>query len=255
VTDVAFYVATHPDDALIFRGDQLWADGHLFGTHLVHVTVSAGDAGRVDGWWQQREAGTIAALGATQSPAAGTGGAVTAGVNGHAVARYAGCGWTAYCLRLPDGGLDANGFDSTGHATLTKLANGSIPSIAAVDGSTSYSGWDDLCATLRALFSLERAAGTTAAPWINAADPDRVSSPGDHPDHYAASEAVRSVAVHDGYQRAWWVSYDVRNRPADVQGFSLAQKRFLFEAYGWQTGGPNEDEWGWWGPKRYDRTE
>jgi hypothetical protein len=254
VPDVAFYIATHPDDALAFRGDQLYADAHLAGSRIVHITVSAGDAGRSDGWWEDRENGTIRALAAAQSPA-GTAGAVMTAVNGHRVAAYRGVGFTAYCLRLPDGGLDAAGFSSNDGANMAKLAAGSIPSLAAVDGSAAYDSWDDLCATLRAICAHERRTAGTVTPWINAADPDRTINPGDHPDHYAVGDAVRSFAVQDGYHRAWWVSYDARSRPENLEGSDLDAKRFLWRAYGWATGAPNEDEWSWWGAKRYDRTQ
>ncbi len=95
----------------------------------------------------------------------------------------------------------------------------------------------------------------TDPPWINASDPDRTINPGDHPDHYAVADALRAFAGQDGYHRAWWVSYDVKNRPVNLGGFDLATKRFLVEGYGSQTGGPNEQEWSWWGARRYDRTE
>jgi hypothetical protein len=255
MTDVVFYVAGHPDDAFLFRGDQLYEDGHLPGAHVVHVTATAGDAGRTDGWWQQREAGAVGGLGVAQSPSAGSGGAVMTAVNGHKVARYTGSGWSGWFLRLPDGGLDGAGFASTGHTTMGKLEAGAIGSLAAVDGTATYTSWDDLCRTLRALFAAERATGTTVAPWTNAADYSRTLNPGDHPDHYATADALRSFAGLDGYQRAWWVSYDTRNRPVDLGGFDLAAKRFLVEGYGAQTGGVNEQEWTWWGAKRYDRTE
>jgi hypothetical protein len=164
-------------------------------------------------------------------------------------------GFSAYFLRLPDGGLDGDGFTANGGGSLAKLAAGAIPSLAAVDGSTTYDGWDDLCATLRALCAHERRLSGTVSPWVNAGDPDRSVNPGDHPDHYSVGDAVRTVAVQEGYQRAWWTGYDVRNRPSNLGGFALDVKRFLFTAYGWATDGPNEDEWSWWGPKRYDRTE
>jgi len=254
VPDVVFYIAAHPDDALVFRGDQLYADGHLAGARVVHVTVSAGDAGRSDGWWEARENGALRALAAAQSPQA-AGGPVTRAVNGHRVAGFRGAGFSAYALRLPDGGLDGDGFAANGGGSLAKLAAGDIGSLAAVDGSTVYDGWDDLVATLRALCAHERRLAGTVTPWLNAGDPDPRVNPGDHPDHHAVGEAVRTVAVQDGYLRAWWTGYDVRNRPANLGGFALDAKRFLFTAYGWATGGPKEEEWGGWGPKRYDRTE
>src|SRR4051794_26437250 len=167
--DVCYYIATHPDDALMFRGNQLYEDAHLAGGKIVHITVNAGDAGRTDGWWQQREAGTMRGLTVAQSPTGLTGPTMTA-VNGHMIARYAGLGFTAYCMRTPDGGTDGNGFPATGGATLGKLASGTIHSLTAVDGSTTYTGWSDLCATLRAICSHERQGTGTVAPWINASD-------------------------------------------------------------------------------------
>jgi hypothetical protein len=59
--DAALDSAAHPDDALVFRGDQFPADAHLPGARIVHVTGTAGDAGRTDGWWQD---------GAVRAPAA-----------------------------------------------------------------------------------------------------------------------------------------------------------------------------------------
>jgi hypothetical protein len=252
--DLGFYIATHPDDALVFRGDQLYQDTHLTGVLVVHITVDAGDAGRTDGWWQQREAGTVRGLTVAQSPSGLAGPTMTA-VNGHLVASYTGPGFVAYCLRAPDGGTDGQGFPATGGATLGKLQSGAIGSLTAVDGSTTYTGWGDLCATLRAICRHERRRSGTVAPWINAADPNRATNPHDHPDHYAVGDAVQSFATLDGYRRAWWVSYDVRNRPADLAGFALAAKRFQWEGYGEETGGPNETEWGWWGERSYVRTE
>jgi GlcNAc-PI de-N-acetylase len=254
VPDICFYLATHPDDALMFRGDQLYQDAHTSGVTIVHVTVNAGDAGRTDGWWQQREAGTIRGLTDAQSPPGVSGPTMTA-ANGHLVARYAGAGLTAYCLRTPDGNTNGQGFPSTHGETLGKLASGAIRSLHAVDGSTTYTSWDDLCATLRAICGHERQVSGTVAPWINASDPSTATNPNDHPDHYAVGDAIRSFAGQDGYQRAWWVSYDVQNRPANLSGFELAAKRFQFVGYGYETGGPNETEWGWWGERDYVRTE
>jgi hypothetical protein len=254
VTDVVFYIATHPDDALLFRGEVLYSDSHLEGAQVVHITVTAGDAGNTDGWWQRREAGTLAALRATQSPGGSPQPVMTA-VNGHRIARYPGAGFTAYCMRLPDGSPNGAGYPSNGGASLRKLAAGTISSVDAVDGSTTYSSWSDLCDTVRAICAHERQSGGTVAPWINASDPDRSINPGDHADHYAVGEAVSSFAAPDGYRIAWWVSDNVGLRSANLSGFPLAAKRFLFETYGAQADGPDEDEWSWWGAKSYVRTE
>jgi hypothetical protein len=257
MADIVFYVSGHPDDALLFRGDALYTDLHSDGVKVVHVVTTAGDAGRTDGWWQAREQGSVDAFQATLSPNKILSGPVS--VNGHPVQRYTAPGWSCYFQRLPDGNLDNTGFPSTGGHTLGKLQSGAITTLPAVDGSTTYSGWASFTATLQAIFAKEREGMATTRPWVNAADYDRAASPGDHPDHYATADGLRSF-VTSGYNRAWWVSYDVQNRPANINGIELESKRYLFYYYGYavqdRTGtAPNDTEWDWWGPKRYERLE
>jgi hypothetical protein len=256
VPESVFYVATHADDALMFRGEGLFSDLHTHGVTIVHVLVSAGDAGRTDGWWEARETGCVEALAGSVTPVATPSAQVT--VNGHALQRHSGPGWDCYCLRLPDGNLDGNGFDATGNRTLTKLRAGQIPSLTAIDGSTTYRGWADLVATLRAVVASQR--GTTAHPWINTSDPDAALNPRDHPDHYAVAAAVQDFAAADLLNRLWWVSYDVRDRVPNLAGYALDIKWFLCRLYGWAvddltTTPPNDREWQWWGDRSYSRAE
>jgi hypothetical protein len=67
-------------------------------------------------------------------------------------------------------------------------------------------------------------------------------------------------AADEGLDRLWWVSYDIRDRPANLAGRAHDVKWFLFHIYGWKTdelidAPPNEEEWGWWGARSYARTE
>jgi len=251
VAEVVFFVSAHPDDAMLFRGDNLYGDLHIPGCRVVHIVVTAGDGGRTDGWWQLRERGAVDALRATTAPNPPQGGRVD--VNGKSVYLYETSGWACYCLRLPDGGLDGSGFPATGNCSLSRLQAGQIASLTTVDNSATYSGWQSVPATLQAIFARERLGATTTRPWVNASDYDRTANPNDHPDHYATADALRSIGT--GYSRAWWVSYDARDRPANLSGFYYDAKRLLFAAYGEATGGVNETEWGWWGARRYERLE
>jgi hypothetical protein len=256
VPDSVFYVAGHADDALFFRGEGYFTDLHTPGTTTITIVPSAGDSGRTDGWWQAREAGCVESIVGALSPETVAYGPIT--VNGHPIARYSAPGWAAYFLRLPDGNVTGAGFDSTGGRTLGRLQAGTITTLPAVDGSTTYTGWDDVVDTLRAIVTDNR--GTSANPWINTSDPDPTLNPGDHPDHYAVASAVRAFAGEEGLNRLWWVSYDVQNRPANLSGYALDIKYFLFRLYGWMvfdaTGTPpNDQEWAWWGPRSYGRTE
>lgn len=257
MTEVVFFVSAHPDDALLFRGDALYSDLHTSKVTVVHVITTAGDAGRTDGWWQAREAGALEAFYATLSPNSVASSWVT--VNGRSLQRFSAPGWVSYFLRLPDGNVDNSGFPSTGRRTLAKLQSGAIPSLTALDGSATYNGWASFTGTLKAIFVKERQGMATVRPWVNASDYNRTANPHDHADHYATADALNSF-VKTGYNRAWWVSYDVENRPDNIQGFELESKRYLFYAHGYGIQDrigepPNGGEWDAWGAKRYERLE
>jgi|1186.fasta_scaffold268544_1 hypothetical protein len=254
--DVTFYVGAHTDDVLLFLGEALFTDLHSPDVRTVHIVVTADDAGRTDGWWEAHEAACIESMAGTLTPGEPTSDQVT--VNGHPIQCYSGPTWAYYGLRLPDGNLTGDGFPSTGGDTLGKLKSGEISSLSAIDGSTTYDGWTDLVTTLRGIVASER--GSTARPWLSTSDHDRALSPDDHPDHYAVADAVLEFAEADGLNRQWWVSYDVRDRPANLVGLALDSKCFLFRLYGWKTDEligtpPNEEEWNWWGARSYSRTE
>jgi len=176
VSDVVFYVCAHTDDALLFRGEGLYTDLHTAGVTTVQVLLTADDAGRTDGWWEAHEAACIESMAGTLTPGTPESGQVT--VNGHPIQRHTGPTWALYALRLPDGNVDGNGFPSTGHRTLGKLQRGEIPSLAAIDGSTTYDGWDDLVTTVRGIVAAKRG---SMRPWVNTADHDRDLTPGTTP--------------------------------------------------------------------------
>jgi len=258
VLPVTFYISGHPDDALFFRGEQLFTDLHSGGVSTVQIVASAGDAGRVDEWWQAREAACVEAMLGTLSP--GDPVSTQVMVNDHPLQRYARPGWACYFLRLPDGNNrdDVEGFDSTDHLTMGKLQAESIPSLPTVDGSTTYTEWSDLVDTLRSIITRE--GGATPHPWVNTSDPDRGLNPRDHRDHYAVADAVAAFAEADGLNRVWWVSYGVGNKPDNLAGYALDIKWFLVRLYGWALDDlmatpPNEEEWRMWGAKTYFRIE
>ncbi|MGR6964402.1 hypothetical protein ACU610_08090 [Geodermatophilus sp. URMC 61] len=255
MSDVVFYVTAHTDDALLFRGEGLFTDLHLQGVRTVQIVVTADDAGRTDGWWEAHEAACIESMTGTLTPGTPTSARIP--VNGHRIQRHTGPTWALYALRLPDGNTTGQGYESTGFRTLGKLQRGEIPSLPAIDGSTTYDGWDDLVTTLRRIVSSERG---SMRPWVNTADHDRALNPGDHPDHYAVADAVREFAATDDLDRLWWVSYDVRDRPANLSGYAYDIKWFPFRLYGWtmdrlMSTPPNQEEWDWWGARSYARTE
>lgn len=226
---VVFHVSGHPDDVLLFKGEMLHNDLQWPDVKVVSIVTTAGDAGRVDDWWWAREHGLVDSLRVgkredfTPTP-------VTVG--GHTVMCYRAGSWRAWFLRLPDGNVDGSGFASTGFQSLPKLRDGQLPGMdslpTAAIPAQRYSSWADVVQTLRAIVSLERRGATNPHPWVNASDYNRARNPGDHPDHYATADALRSFVGQDGCNRAWWVSYDTADRPANLSGTALANKRRLY---------------------------
>jgi len=90
---------------------------------------------------------------------------------------------------LPPSG---SGFPATGNQSLERFANGQIKTLAALDGSTTYTSWADLVATLRAILKHEQ--GSASAMKLNMAELDMKLNPGDHSDHLTTAKAVLEAA-------------------------------------------------------------
>ena len=101
--------------------------------------------------------------------------------NGHSLYRVSYLNTVGYFLRVPDGNASGAGYPQTGFQSLKRLASGENDILRAVDGSTTYYGWDDLVATLRAIVVYER--GRAPLIQINVAETDTRINPNDHTDH------------------------------------------------------------------------
>jgi hypothetical protein len=123
----------------------------------------------------------------------------------------------AYFLRLPDGNPEGSGYQGTGFQSLARLANGSITSLSAIDGSTTYRGWTDLVATLRAILDYERAGSRSIQ--LNVADSDASINPGDHSDHQMTAKAALGAANDLGCaRRVHYVDYASARLPENLTG-------------------------------------
>jgi hypothetical protein len=56
----------------------------------------------------------------------------------------------------PDGNASGAGYSETSFQSLKRLASGENDVLRAVDGSTTYHGWNDLVATVRSIIAYER---------------------------------------------------------------------------------------------------
>jgi hypothetical protein len=257
---IVFYLAAHQDDWELFRGEQAFADLQTPNLKVVFIYTTAGDAGRTDGWWEAREQGAVAAVRSAlpKSPLK----IEVAAFRSHPILRYT-CGSSAsYFLRLPDGDIrTGKGYSATGFQSIEQLRDSNKP-VSAVDKSTTYTSWQDFCLTMKDILQSERTRARAVHPRVNAGDYDAACDPGDHYDHRATADALRSFAAGT-YERVWWVGYDAQNRPANLNGVALENKKTVFFGYGAEVlvrttlnGNPvqpSEGEWKLWGARSYHR--
>ncbi len=209
-TTVSFSVQAHQDDWQLFMSSRIMAD-LSGGGKVVFITLTAGDAGEGTGsyspnndpYYTAREKGSVysSKLAADIiSGAAGTPAVVPTSslvsMNGHNVRKYVyGTTIINYFLRLPDGNGNGNGFTNTGFKSLERLKSGAISTIAAIDGSTTYTSWNDLILTIRAIVNTEKIVGKNA--WLHTAHTitgaNTSYNDNDHSDHRYSSLAAQDA--------------------------------------------------------------
>ncbi len=198
---VSFYFAAHQDDWQLFMNPSAFQDviGGAAKTVFIHVT--AGDAGLGTGTGDRKRPLYLARdNGAEQAvrfmadteavPDSGTVSAMP--FNGHPIYRVSYRNTVSYFLRVPDGSPLGTGYAHTGFQSLKRLADGDNDTLAAVDGSTVYHGWNDLVETLRAIIDYER--GQARLVQLNVAELDPHINPGDHSDHLVTAKAAIAAA-------------------------------------------------------------
>ncbi len=231
---VSFYFVAHEDDWQLFMNPTAFEDviGGARKTVFVHVTagddgLGVGSGGRKHPYYLARENGALEAIrfmaDADKSPINDTDGPIT--FNGHRVFRVSYQTAIGYFLRLPDGDASGAGFPGTGFQSLKRLANGEIATLSAIDGSTSYHGWNDLVATVRDIITYER--GQAPLVQLNVADPDANINPADHSDHLMTAKAALDAAKDlNCVRRVYYVDYASAKLPENLN----AQERDMQSA-------------------------
>lgn len=201
ITRVAFYFSAHGDDWQLFMNPPAFADVLDERCHTVFVHVTAGDAGlgignggRQHPYYLARENGAEAAArfmadANKEHPLAFD--RTTVAIEGHALRRVGTRDTCLYFLRLPDGGTEGEGYDTTGRQSLKRFSDKVLPAMVAVDSSASYGSWDDLCKTLYGLILHETPVG--AAIELHVPELDPALNPNDHPDHVMTARAARDA--------------------------------------------------------------
>jgi LmbE family N-acetylglucosaminyl deacetylase len=221
------YVVAHEDDSILFQNPDLSQD--ITGGRCVEtVFATAGDAGQGSSYWLGREAGAKAAYAQIAGvPNTWTQG--DAGVSGHPMLRFvlnANPNVSLVFMRLPDGNQTGTGFASTSNASIQKLWQGTITSIGAIDGSTSYTK-TGLTSTLTTL--------------IDSAGADRVATQdfvgsygdGDHSDHHSIAYFTLAAGQADPtpHTLVGYIDYPITARPANLNASDSAAKQTTWFTY------------------------
>lgn len=220
----------HPDDDIIFANPTI-SDAIAAGQCVRTVFLTAGDAGKGMEYVQARELGILRAYNAMRGQE-GLWHAddITLDTGLH-IRRLSPDGdpriSVAY-VRLPDGNITDGGFSETGFATLSKLYDGAISSLAPVDGGPAV-GRGQVVASIR---ELADAVGPSAT--LTHIPRGSAFAPGDHPDHSVVGALVREAlssdaAVAPGIR--YFVGYPSENLPRNLEGAVLDRKVDTYRIY------------------------
>lgn len=220
-------VVAHEDDDLIFLSPDLLHDVQGSGC-VVTVFVTAGDAGQGQSYWQGREAGARAAY-AQMAGVVDSWTTADAGIAGHPAPKLTLSGDPSVSLiflRLPDGWPNGAGTAAYGNQSLEKLWSGSIGSIGAVDGSSSYTR-QQLIAVLAGLMSEYQ------PEQIRTTDYSGPFGDGDHSDHHAAARFAEAAqqAYAEPHAITGYLGYLDSGLPQNVFGGDLTAKRTAYLTY------------------------
>ena len=222
-------IVAHADDDLVFLSPDLLHELRSEPDRCTRtVFITAGDAGKDRYYWRAREIGLEAAY----AKAAGVrnrweSSSFTAG--GHRVlvrTLVARRSVSVVFLRLPDGHLDGGGTEKYENQSLTKLLDGRIPSMTAVDRSATYTagGLGDQLVVL-----------------LDASRPDLVRTTdyvhelgdGDHADHHAVAHLARAASrlTHFEHTILSYQGYPSSQRPQNLDGDDLTMKLEIYDLY------------------------
>ena len=223
-------VVAHQDDWQLFMGDVV-GKRIKEGDSTTFIYLTAGDDGRDSLYWQTRELAALqstrVAVGTQQTNSAPTSCSRTQ-VRGHAIKQCLTANVKSYFLRLPDGKRDGLGFARQNYQSLRKLRGRKIAAIAAVDGSASYSGWEDLTATVRELIERGFTGGEIT---IHTTDPSIAANPHDHFDHRMTGLLVVDVRKTRSWNARYYVGYALATRAPNRSADQAREKTAIFLAY------------------------
>lgn len=221
------YLVAHQDDWQVFMGDVV-VDSMKSGGTATFIYLTAGDDGRDSVYWATRERAALAStrLAARTDSSLGGIDCRAIQVRGHAIRRCLLGRTESYFLRLPDGKRNGAGFPRYANQSMRRLRARKIPAMTAVDGSTTYHGWEDLVSTVGELIN----SGEGAA-LVHTTDPSVATNPHDHFDHRDAGLMVSQLRTQMSLGARYYVGYALATRAANRTNEQAREKTAVFLAY------------------------
>ena len=218
------YVSAHPDDWQLFMNPNAYKSVSNPENKVIFLHTTAGDAGHGMGFNDYalaREEGSSRAIrfmcNSLQSelPLGAEMEAEQVKVKGHFIRKKSYGNTVAYFLRLPDGNYRGPGYESTGLASLRRMLQGSIPSLGAIDQSTTYESMEDLKKTLIKLIKGEAKGYESII--FNIPETDTLVNPDDHSDHLNSSLLFQHIAKPAGVSMIrYYQEYSTNKKPMNV---------------------------------------
>ena len=228
--EISFYVIAHADDWQIFMQPNAFNDLVAENRKVVFIVTTAGDAGMDTTYWMAREEGLKSSVRFCLAP---FGPVVESNsikkFNNHPILCTSVNNTSSYFLRLPDGGLEGNGFSIHAYKTLLKLEAKEISFIEAIDNSTIYKDWKDFYSSIESIIVYE--SNGCQNNWVNYMNPETSLNANDHPDHIITGRAIQEMDVSKELKHAQFVGYSVSALSKELTQEELFWKAGMLASY------------------------
>jgi len=246
-----FYIIAHADDWQLFMNPDAFSDMNTAGNKVVFIVTTAGDAGTSECFWRAREAGMKESIKFCLSPFSTiVSECRLKEINGVRFNVELFNNVSCYFLRLPDGGLDGNGFLSNDYQSLFKLRMGQVSGLISLDQSIIVKNWEHFSKILESVITEE--SNGSSEIHLKYLNPKNAANPDDHPDHRATGDALL-LGNYSGFCQSLFAGYgnlcQEMLEPNDIfwkTGIFAAYDRSVFEACGYSTIGENPELYQKW---------
>jgi len=223
-------IVAHADDWQVFMGDAI-LERIRAGRRAVFIYLTAGDHGRDSVYWQLREDAALqstrvaVALPTSERPSCDT-----IHVDTHRINRCTLGSSVSYFLRLPDGNRNGAGFARNHSESLRKLRAAGL-ALHAIDGSDSYTSWQDLTTTVTRLVRMNAGPMGSAELVLHTTDPSVRTNPHDHYDHRMAGKLTEQLLRANQWSGRYYIGYALATRSPNRTTQQRQEKLEVFEAY------------------------